>query len=235
MSWCVCDDDTVCKNKNFENNYGHRCIEADNLLNSEQTLCKYRIVKPNNNVMSNEVCLYLFDGKCAHGLCAAHNKSCVRNSGEACGFFMSKDTFKKQEERGMSQTNCSYAKVENKQLICTNPDNDKDYGEICGEIYHTSEKDYICKYHSKFEKSLDDSEQNSVMHPFHYCQGGIECIKAIEASMTPEEFQGYCKGNVMKYIWRFREKNGLEDLKKAQVYLGWMIESKEKQENFNVN
>lgn len=71
---------------------------------------------------------------------------------------------------------------------------------------------------------------DNVSHPSHYCQGGIECIKAIEASMTPEEFQGYCKGNVMKYIWRFREKNGLEDLKKAQVYLGWMIESKEKQE-----
>lgn len=74
------------------------------------------------------------------------------------------------------------------------------------------------------------TESNTVEHPSHYCQGGIECIKAIEASMTPEEFQGYCKGNVMKYIWRFREKNGLEDLKKAQVYLGWMIESKEKQE-----
>lgn len=75
-----------------------------------------------------------------------------------------------------------------------------------------------------------DSNSDTVNHPSHYCQGGIECIKAIEASMTPEEFQGYCKGNVMKYIWRFREKNGLEDLKKAQVYLGWMIESKEKQE-----
>jgi len=76
---------------------------------------------------------------------------------------------------------------------------------------------------------------DNVNHPGHYCQGGIECIKAIEASMTPEEFQGYCKGNVMKYIWRFREKNGLEDLKKARVYLGWMIESKEKQEKSNVN
>ena len=74
------------------------------------------------------------------------------------------------------------------------------------------------------------SNSDAVNHPNHYCQGGIECIKAIEASMTPDEFQGYCKGNVMKYIWRFREKNGLEDLKKAQVYLGWMIESKEKQE-----
>ena len=82
--------------------------------------------------------------------------------------------------------------------------------------------------------NLKDPPDN-VNHPKHYCQGGIECIKAIEVSMTPEEFQGYCKGNVMKYVWRFREKNGLEDLKKAQVYLGWMIESKEKQEKTNAN
>ena len=77
---------------------------------------------------------------------------------------------------------------------------------------------------------VSPAENNAVKHPSHYCQGGIECIKVIEASMTPEGFQDYCKGNVMKYIWRWREKNGLEDLKKAQVYLGWMIESKEKQQ-----
>lgn len=80
----------------------------------------------------------------------------------------------------------------------------------------------------KIEKTADP-----VVHPNHYCQGGIECIKAIEASMTPSEFQGYCKGNVMKYIWRWQEKNGLEDLKKARVYLNWMIESKEKENDIH--
>ena len=92
----------------------------------------------------------------------------------------------------------------------------------------------MCKYHviklTADTINLDSTSSDNVNHPNHYCQGGIECIKAIEASMTPEEFQGYCKGNVIKYVWRFREKNGLEDLKKARVYLGWMIESKEKQE-----
>jgi len=71
-------------------------------------------------------------------------------------------------------------------------------------------------------------ECDMVNHPSHYTQGGIECIEAIRASMSPEAFQGYCKGNVMKYIWRASLKNGVEDLKKAQVYLGWMIESVEK-------
>jgi hypothetical protein len=69
---------------------------------------------------------------------------------------------------------------------------------------------------------------DSVNHPAHYTQGGIECIKAIEASMSPEGFQDYCKGNVLKYIWRWRDKAGVEDLEKAQVYLGWMIESAKK-------
>lgn len=67
-----------------------------------------------------------------------------------------------------------------------------------------------------------------VNHPNHYTQGGIECIKAIEASMSPDGFQDYCKGNVLKYIWRYKEKNGIEDLRKAKVYLDWMIESVEK-------
>ena len=74
----------------------------------------------------------------------------------------------------------------------------------------------------------DNKEDDMVNHPSHYTQGGIECIEAIRASMPPSAFQGYCKGNVMKYIWRASLKNGVEDLKKAQVYLGWMIESMEK-------
>lgn len=67
-----------------------------------------------------------------------------------------------------------------------------------------------------------------VNHPSHYASGAIECIDAIEASMTPEEFQGYCNGNVKKYTWRWRNKNGLEDLKKAEFYLKRLIQSVEK-------
>lgn len=72
---------------------------------------------------------------------------------------------------------------------------------------------------------------DNVNHPSHYTQGGIECIEAIKASMSPEGFQDYCKGNVLKYIWRWREKGGTEDLEKAQVYLGWIIESAKKNKN----
>ena len=62
-----------------------------------------------------------------------------------------------------------------------------------------------------------------VNHPEHYCKGGIECIDAIRASMSKEAFAGYCKGNCLKYIWRYEDKNGIEDLQKAAVYLKWLM------------
>ena len=66
---------------------------------------------------------------------------------------------------------------------------------------------------------------DNVNHPSHYTQGGIECIEAIKASLGMDGFCDYCKGNVQKYLWRWRDKGGVEDLEKAQVYLGWLIES----------
>ena len=63
-----------------------------------------------------------------------------------------------------------------------------------------------------------------VNHPPHYASGAIECIEAIEAQLTPEEYRGYLKGNCVKYQWRERQKGGLESLKKAQWYLNRLIE-----------
>ena len=64
-----------------------------------------------------------------------------------------------------------------------------------------------------------EPEEDVVNHPAHYTKGGIECIDAIQAALTPEEFRGYCKGNAIKYSWRERHKGGNEDLKKASWYL----------------
>jgi hypothetical protein len=66
-----------------------------------------------------------------------------------------------------------------------------------------------------------------VNRPEHYRQGGLECIEAIEASMSREEFQGYLKGNIEKYIWRYRYKNGVQDLEKARWYLDRLISALE--------
>ena len=67
-----------------------------------------------------------------------------------------------------------------------------------------------------------------VNHPNHYA-GQIEVIDYIRDKLTTEGFTEYCCGNVLKYISRWRKKDGIQDLKKAQVYLGWMIESAEKE------
>lgn len=72
---------------------------------------------------------------------------------------------------------------------------------------------------------------DNVNHPSHYADGQIEVIDFIRDKLTPAGFTEYCEGNVLKYVSRWRKKGGVEDLKKAQVYLGWMIESAEKEED----
>lgn len=73
-------------------------------------------------------------------------------------------------------------------------------------------------------KSLNE-EHDNINQPEHYNTGNIECIEAIEESMTPEAFQGYLKGNCMKYLWRYKYKGKpLEDLQKAQWYLSKLIQ-----------
>jgi hypothetical protein len=63
---------------------------------------------------------------------------------------------------------------------------------------------------------------NDPINPDHY-KNAVETIDAIEASMTPEAFRGYLKGNVIKYVTRYEKKNGVEDLKKANWYLSKLI------------
>ena len=69
-------------------------------------------------------------------------------------------------------------------------------------------------------KKSDDS----VNHPSYYTDGKIECIDAIESSMSKEAFIGYCKGNIIKYIWRYEHKGGVESLKKARWYIDKLTE-----------
>jgi hypothetical protein len=65
------------------------------------------------------------------------------------------------------------------------------------------------------------STYDDVVRPAHYQSqnGAIECIDAIEAQLTAEEFRGYLKGNVAKYLWRERSKGGLESVQKALWYV----------------
>ena len=71
-----------------------------------------------------------------------------------------------------------------------------------------------------------------VNHPSHYNTGGIECLDAIEASMSPAEFKGYLKGACQKYLWRHTYKGKpVEDLKKCEFYLVRLIAALEKDQH----
>lgn len=63
---------------------------------------------------------------------------------------------------------------------------------------------------------------DAINHPSHYTQGGIECIDAIKAAVG-DGFEAYCAGNVLKYVFRYRHKGGVEDLQKARWYLDRLI------------
>ena len=69
-------------------------------------------------------------------------------------------------------------------------------------------------------------QTDMVNSPPHYNKAGIECIDAIAAA-TGDGYEHYLQGNIIKYLWRYRYKNGTEDLKKAQWYLAKLIEEVE--------
>ena len=76
-------------------------------------------------------------------------------------------------------------------------------------------------YAAEAEKEAEDM----VTAPRHYNTGNIECIDAIEESMSSVAFKGYLKGNCMKYLWRYDYKGKqVEDLKKAGWYLNKLTE-----------
>lgn len=88
--------------------------------------------------------------------------------------------------------------------------------------------------HESYMKELEELEQagkeaygnvDMVNSPPHYNKAGVECIDAIQAA-TEDGFEYYLQGNILKYLWRYRYKNGVEDLEKAKWYLEKLINTK---------
>lgn len=80
---------------------------------------------------------------------------------------------------------------------------------------------------SEFEKALEkgavklvyEPEHDAVNHPSHYTAGGIECIEALKAATTRlTGIEAVCTANAIKYLWRWKDKNGAEDIRKAIWY-----------------
>lgn len=79
-----------------------------------------------------------------------------------------------------------------------------------------SQQYYELLYSAPNEK---DTKDDLINHPNHYTAYSREVIDTMQGDMTPEEFTGYLKGNVIKYISRYQGKNGVEDLNKAIWYI----------------
>lgn len=82
-----------------------------------------------------------------------------------------------------------------------------------------------CKSCWEREMPTEQLAKNDLInHPSHYCRGGIECIDAIESATDGlVGFEAVCTAQVIKYIWRWKWKNGIEDLKKARWYIDRLI------------
>jgi hypothetical protein len=66
---------------------------------------------------------------------------------------------------------------------------------------------------------------NAINHPAHYQSGEYECIKVMEAILTPEQFQGFCLGCAFKYTWRAGKKESFRsDVEKAAWYLDYLAD-----------
>lgn len=129
--------------------------------------------------------------------------SCKRGKGYEDKF--EPETEKKEEEK-MHYSSC---------LDCVRS-GEQHISELCKDCFGTLQ-------HPHFEPKVQ--AEDKVNHPNHYTTGEIEVIKYIRDKLGCEEFTGYCIGNVMKYISRWRHKDGKQDLEKAKVYLQWAIES----------
>lgn len=98
-------------------------------------------------------------------------------------------------------------------------------GEEGAEDMLSDYEDGIVTKHTK-----DIVTHDNVNHPNHYKTGKTECIVAMEEMLSTEEFIGYLRGNIYKYTYRYKDKNGIEDLKKAQWYLNKLIEKEQQKE-----
>lgn len=128
----------------------------------------------------------------------------------------------------------SVSKLSNGEIIYTSG----------GRIYKFVGSDDVCSFGGQGFFMIDDAKliatrprqrvestaqpaigPDNVNHPSHYTQGNIECIDAIASATAGKNgIEAVCVANVVKYLWRYEEKNGAEDVKKAEWYLRKLLD-----------
>ena|SRR5699024_2518801 len=117
----------------------------------------------------------------------------------------------------VKEENCSCYKIKGDDGYTVNI-----YKENC-HIYDYEVIEYPVTYNLSYWKPATDN----VTNPSHYTNGNIETIDYLKDTLSKEQYEGFCRGNVLKYLSRYPHKNGVEDLNKAKTYLEWLIESVE--------
>lgn len=113
-----------------------------------------------------------------------------------------------QDEYNYKKKYCSQGNI-----VSANPEND------CCAYYESNIKNKNCD-----EDKTNIEKIKNVDHPNHYNQGGIECIEALEAATQGlSGSDAVCTSNAIKYLWRWKYKNGVEDLEKAVWYIERLI------------
>ena len=124
---------------------------------------------------------------------------------------------------------------------------DKETNEFTGKYacqFDSMDDDMLDKIYSWYKEidqaSCENAEDSCcnkepnvdmVNHPSHYTQGGIECIDCIKsATVGKAGIEAFCVGNAIKYLFRYEEKNGIEDVKKARWYIDRLIRELEEKE-----
>lgn len=100
-------------------------------------------------------------------------------------------------------------------------DDDGFCGECDSNVFEYPYPDFTVDMYDDPPRPLPSDPVNN---PAHYGQGSIECIEYIQDFLNDDEYIGYLRGNIAKYLHRWRYKNGVEDLKKAQWYLTELLD-----------
>ena len=111
------------------------------------------------------------------------------------------------------QTGCSYCLLDK-------------FSDTCN--FNRWSDDKLAIAYDHVYKNMDENVPNMVNHPQHYTQGGIECIDALKAATVGKRgIEAVCVANVIKYLWRYEEKNGIEDVRKAKWYVERLLKELE--------
>lgn len=134
--------------------------------------------------------------------------------GDTCDECELKNMYDKETDEFTDDYSCAFDEMDDEML-------DKIYGWY-------KELDPMACENAEAKCCNKEPDDDMVNHPAHYTQGGIECIDCIKSAIVGKVgIEAFCVGNAIKYLFRYEEKNGIEDVKKARWYIDRLIKELE--------